>query len=152
MNFQANYHPPIAIVGIALRTSNDAEGPSAIAAHWNRFYAEQLAQKIPYKKNLCPVALYTDYASDEKGAYTLIVGYEVEKIETVPEGMVARQIPAANYTHFVASGPFPNCLIKTWQEIWKAPLKRAFQADFEFYPEGPLDPANTKINLLIGTR
>ena len=123
------------ILGIALRTSNDKDrAEKEIPAHWNRFFTERIADKIPNKLNNSVLSLYTDYEGDFTKPYSCIIGYEVPDLKNIPSGLTGRVIPEAEYTLFPATGQFPTSVVATWQKIWTSPLKRAYTVDFEVYP------------------
>lgn len=123
----------MSIVGIELRTDNSEIGVKKISAHWQRFYADQILQHIPNRKNENIIALYTDYERDHTKPYSLILGAEAIDTNTAPEGMVLKKIPAQKYAIFTAKGPLPQALIQKWQEIWDTNIQRKFSADFELY-------------------
>lgn len=123
------------ILGIALRTSNEkGRAENEIPAHWNRFFTERVAEKIPHKLNDTIFSLYTDYEGDFTKPYSCIIGYEVPDLKNIPSGLTGRIIPEAEYALFPATGSFPISVVETWKKIWSAPLKRAYSIDFEVYP------------------
>jgi predicted transcriptional regulator YdeE len=132
------------VVGISVRTRNADEGDPAkakIGGLWQRFYKEGVAGKIPGATDPTKVfAVYTDYESDHRGAYTLVVGCPVGGSSAVPAGMVAATIPAGDYDVFEAKGEMPKALIETWGAIWKhydgGAAKRAYTTDFEVHEKG----------------
>jgi predicted transcriptional regulator YdeE len=151
------HKPAIKIIGIATRTTNDDEASSATAkipGMWARFYQENISEKVPNKVDPDRVlAVYTDYESDEQGAYTYILGFEVASFEQVPEGMLAKELPASTYTVFTSrKGPVPQIILDTWQEIWQASrdgLARSFSGDFEVYDARSHDPQYAEIDIYI---
>jgi predicted transcriptional regulator YdeE len=123
------------ILGIALRTSNEkGRAEKEIPAHWNRFFADGIADKIPNKLNNTIFSLYTDYEGDFTKPYSCIIGYEVPDLNNVPEGLTGKVIPEAEYAFFPATGKFPESVVATWQKVWTSPIKRAYTIDFEVYP------------------
>lgn len=123
------------IIGIGLHTDNSEAGVKKIGEHWQRFYAEQILEKIPNRKSDTIIALYTDYEGDHTKPYSLILGTEVTNANFVPEGMVAKKVPIQKYAVFTAKGTMPQALIEMWQEIWKSGIARNFTSDFELYDE-----------------
>ena len=57
---------------------------------------EGLLGKIPNKVDSNILAVYTDYENDANGAYTFMLGARVSSTDSVPTGMVAKKIPAAD--------------------------------------------------------
>lgn len=121
------------IVGIAVRTANfDGSAQKDIPAIFNRFFEEQILSKIPNKSGTDFICLYTDYEGDYTAPYTCLVGCEVSSLDVIPEGMVAKELPAANYAVFSSK---PEEILKTWQHIWKSDLDRAYIGDFQVYSQ-----------------
>jgi predicted transcriptional regulator YdeE len=133
MNNSEKTIPELSIVGIELRTDNSEDGIKKIGAHWKRFYADQILQHIPNRKNDDIVALYTDYEGDHTKPYSFILGAEVTDAKTPPDGMVLKKVPAQKYAVFIAKGPLPQALVQKWQEIWDTNIQKRFSADFELY-------------------
>ncbi len=134
MNYRTENLGEIKIIGIALRTYN-ANTENAIGKHWHRFLKDEIQQKIPNKTSNDVIALYIDYESDHTGMYTFIIGCQVRSFEDVPEGLVARTIPASRFAVFSAKGKIPEALIETWQEIWNTDLERTYTGDFDLYKD-----------------
>lgn len=125
--------PAFNIIGIAVKTSNQ-QCQQDIPALWLRFVNEALAEEIPHRLAQQEVlALYTDYQGDYTQPYTYIIGCKVSQLDTVPPGMIAKTIPAAEYVVFTAQGEMPEGIIQTWQHIWQTNLKRSYRTDFEVY-------------------
>ncbi len=76
----------------------------------------------------------------------------VSEIDEVPEGLVVKQIPRANYAVFTVPGPFSTSLIETWHKIWNSNLKRAYKSDLEIY-RASFDPQkNPEVKICIGLK
>lgn len=132
-NHEIQRHPMM-MIGIACRTSNAPEaGPYDIPKLWERFYSENISAQIPNKISNEIVALYCDYEGDYTQPYSLVIGCPVSSLDAVPEGMVAKVIPAASYTIFRAVGEHPASLIEAWGKVWQANLKRTYTFDYEVY-------------------
>lgn len=122
------------IIGIKCRTSNAPEaGPHDIPKHWGKFYNDNIIAKIPNKTSNEVIALYCDYEGDYTQPYSLIIGCPVNSIDEIPEGMVAKIIPAGSYAEFRAVGKHPDSLIGTWGTIWQTDLPRTYTGDYEVY-------------------
>ena len=147
--------PGALVVGIAGRTSNAREmsGSGIIARQWERFIRENMIAQIPERIDSAVVAVYTDYASDQEGEYTFVIGARVRANEEAPAGMVAKIVPAGRYAVFVSErGPVGNVVMKTWQRIWAAGIDRAYRADYEVYDERAGDPANALVEVRVGVK
>jgi predicted transcriptional regulator YdeE len=148
------------VAGYAARTNNAAEasGKGKIGPLWQRWFAENLAAQIPNRIDKDVLAVYSDYASDEKGDYTYMIGVRVSSIDKLPEGLAYRKIAAGPYAVFtMESGPMTQVVPAAWQKIWSAPLsemggKRAFLTDFEVYDQRAADPQHAQVDIHIGVR
>jgi len=148
------------VVGIGARASNAREmaGEGTIAKLWERFFQGNVLDRIPHKANGAIVALYTDYASDQDGEYTLVVGARVATAGGAQPGMVAKTIPAGRYAVFTSPrGPLDKVVLETWEQIWSLPKSepggdRAFVADFEVYDERAANPQNAQMDVYVRIR
>lgn len=123
------------LMGITVRTNNTSGAAAKdIPALWQRFFAEQISDKIPHKINEALYCVYTDYESDHTGDYTTLLGCRVSSLTEIPEGMQGLKIATGNYTCFEAKGKMEDGFVfQKWTEIWQAKLERAYTADFEVY-------------------
>ncbi len=155
--------PQIFLVGITARTSfKEEQDPfmGNIAKSSQRYFQEGLGEKIPNRKNRgVTFCAYTDYESDEKGAYTYFIGEEVSSIEEpLPEGLSSLTVAAQEYAKFEAGpGPVPSVIVDAWKEIWEMSPEdlggeRSYQTDFEVYQKESMDPQNMTLDLYIGLR
>jgi predicted transcriptional regulator YdeE len=144
------------VIGIEARTSNAREmsGTGVIASQWARFMKENLLAQIPNKTDAAILAVYSDYASDENGEYSLMIGARVSSAAKVPAGMVARQVPSGRYAIFSSErGPVEKVVMATWQKVWAAPgIERAYYVDFELYDERARDPNNAQVDICVGIK
>jgi predicted transcriptional regulator YdeE len=143
------------VVGIAARTDNAREmtPEGIIGKQWGRFLEENLAEQIPNKMNSSIVAVYTDYAGDQDGEYTFVIGARVRSGTKVPVGMVAKTVPAGRYAVFLSeSGPVGEVVMKTWRRVWSAEIHRAYGADYEVYDERASDPGHAQVEVHVGIR
>jgi|HubBroStandDraft_4_1064222.scaffolds.fasta_scaffold350704_2 predicted transcriptional regulator YdeE len=135
-------------IGLELRTNNE-ECSSAMPAHKERFFKENIPSKIPNKVNGNILALYTDYEGDDTKPYSWVLGCEVSSLDNIPEGLVGQVIPEATYAVFTTQGEFPQGLISAWQAIWKSNLHRSYTSDFEVY-RSDFDPQkNPQVKVYI---
>lgn len=160
MNPRAVQQDEFTVVGIAVRTSNAEQmtPERPIGKQWERLFKEGVLTAIPNKANANIVALYTEYASDKDGEYTYVLGARVTKVETVPAGMVAKNVPAGRYAVFTSErGPVQKVVVETWQKVWVTPKStmggdRAYKADFEVYDQRAQNPADSVVDLYISVR
>ena len=153
MSYMTVERPSFFVIGIEVRTQNSPEGAMQdIPALWERFYKECILDKIPNKISSDVLGLYTDYEKDFTKPYTLVIGCMATSLETIPKGMVGKRVPSAKYAVFTAKFPFPQSIIQTWQEIWKAPLPRTYTGDFEYYGEKFAHPTSGEVDIYIAVK
>ncbi|HBJ9362121.1 TPA: effector binding domain-containing protein [Listeria monocytogenes] len=109
----------IEIFGKKIRVNNDNFSP--IAELWGDVMVDKPAGDI--------FAVYSNYASDYKGDYDLLVGtkdWDEEK---------SVLIKAGDYLIFSVDNASHKGVEETWQKIWArdSELKRAYKTDFEWY-------------------
>ncbi|MCR9191615.1 MAG: GyrI-like domain-containing protein [Gammaproteobacteria bacterium] len=135
----------IKIHGFSTRTQNSDElneETAKIPDIWQKFYAS------PLVNNPEIYGVYSDYASDANGLYTVLAGVPFDSKKTYLDHMT---IQPGNYLVFENEGPMPETVIKTWQEIWAyfndtSPYQRNFLSDFEFYT------STDKVAIYIGIK
>ncbi|MFG0265052.1 MAG: GyrI-like domain-containing protein [Rhodopirellula sp. JB055] len=123
--------PARTLYGIETRTSNAT--PQDIAALWQRFTSENLADDIPDRVDDNLIAAYFDYEGDHTQPFTFFLGCEVIDACCAGDDFVLRELPVADYATFRARGEMPQALIETWQEIWSSQLNRSYLGDFEIH-------------------
>lgn len=142
--------PSMMVIGIECRTSNNPDaGPHDIPQLWNKFYSENIFTQIPNKASDEVVALYCDYEGDYTQPYSVVIGCQTTSIDTIPEGMVTKTLPASSYALFHAVGEFPKSLIDAWGTIWQTDLKRTYTGDMEVYGETFHQDASKEVSILI---
>jgi predicted transcriptional regulator YdeE len=149
---------PIYVAGYQIRTSNAKEmsGNGEIGKLWARFYQENLAAQIPNRAGQSLMVVYSDYASDEKGEYSYLLGAPVTSIDALPAGLTYRKIPAGQYAVVTTAQGRPiDVLQAAWKHIWSmSPAElggtRAFQEDYEIYDQRSIDPASAQVEIHIG--
>jgi len=160
MNPRAVEQEGFTVVGIAVRTSNREQTTSArpIGKQWERLFKEGLLAAIPNKTDGKIVAVYSEYATDKDGAYTYLLGARVRKVESVPEGMTAKNVPAGRYAVFTSErGPVEKVVVEMWRRVWETPKNalggdRTYKADFEVYDQRAQNPADSVVDLYVAVR
>ncbi|MEP6714699.1 MAG: effector binding domain-containing protein, partial [Terriglobia bacterium] len=119
---------------------------------WARFMPQ--SGQIPHRADANTIALYTDYESDDQGAYTFFIGVKVRSVADVPDGMVVRQIPPGPYAVFTSeAGPLETVVPAVWQGVWReAGVSRSFRSDFELYDTRAANPAHGIVDLFVGLK
>jgi predicted transcriptional regulator YdeE len=149
--FTVKKMPAKIIMGIKRRTSNaDGRSITDIPACWQDFLSQKIAAKIPNRaKTPAFFAVYSDYESDWTGEYAYMIGSEVTKADTVPEGLAVTRIPAQTYAVFTAAGLMPDSLLAVWMSIWGTKLPRTYSCDFEWYDARFTRPENKEIDVFV---
>ncbi|MED4570009.1 GyrI-like domain-containing protein [Brevibacillus agri] len=146
------------VAGLKIRTTNEAEcgANGKIGPLWHRYYEQGYPARTPGQKEPGVVyGVYSDYASDEQGAYSLLVGVEVEAGGELPAELTVKTIPAATYAVFTTRvGPMVEIIQEAWARIWawsqESGVKRTFVADFERY-DGVrcADPNQAQVDIYV---
>ncbi len=147
------------VIGISVRTTNAAEATSdgEIPKLWQRLFMEGILSAIPDRADDGIVAVYTNYASDQDGEYTYIVGSKVKAGTKAPDGMTAITVPAGKYLEFVTEkGPGAEVVPAAWRQIYgyfQSPSNpvRLFKTDYELYGE-MTDPNAMQGHIFIGIK
>lgn len=139
------------IIGVSTQTTNEnGQSIKDVEALWNTFWNKNITAQIPNKINENIYAVYTDYESDYKGKYTLIIGYLVSNLNNVPNNFVGREISVGNTEKFISKGKMPEAILKTWSEIWENnKLKRAYRADVTVHGKKYFDGNNAEVTTFI---
>jgi predicted transcriptional regulator YdeE len=160
MNPRAVQQEGFTVVGIAVRTSNAEQmtPERPIGKQWERLFKEGVLVAIPNKADGNIVAVYSEYSSDKDGEYNYLLGARVTKVENLPAGMAAKNVPAGRYAVFTsARGLVQRVVVETWQRVWATPKNalggdRTYKADFEVYDHRAQNPADALVDLYIAVR
>lgn len=140
------------IIGIYILTTNqNGQSSQDIPALWQRFFSENIIEKIPNKLDGSFYSVYTQYEGDYMQPYTAILGCKVSSLENIPEGMIGIEIPSGRYQKFVAKGDLTlGAVFREWLKIWDTPLERSYRADFEVYGEKASNPRQAEVDIYVG--
>ena len=160
MNPKAVQQEAFTVIGISVRTSNAEQmtPERPIGKQWERLFKEGVLEAIPNKADANIVALYTEYASDKDGEYTYVLGARVTKVESVPPGMVAKNVSAGRYAMFTSErGPVQKVVVEMWQRVWATPKSalggdRTYKSDYEVYDQRAQNPADAVVDLYVAVR
>lgn len=149
--------PAVQLMGLAARTSNQAEaGPEGkISGLWGSFFQSGLMQQPGIKPDKI-YGLYTEYASDVNGEYTVVLGCETAEGDVSGSGekFTKAAVPASDYLVFTTEqGPIGSVVLEAWQEIWayfqNSTETRTYTGDFELYDAVQFDPSNAVAKIYI---
>ena len=138
------------VIGIVIRTTNaNGQSKTDINELWDRWFAENIATRIPSTVSDELYNIYTDYESDENGFYNTILGYKVSTLASIPNGLIGKVIPKTKYKEFVSQGKLPDCVVKTWETIWNLKFDRSYVADFDVYDPKTMNPENAIVRTYL---
>lgn len=110
------------VVG-AIRTNNftDPKMMEKIMGLWNEVGTLDLPEDAVI------YGIYHNYESDFRGDYdlTVAVSHPISTTKII--------LPEEKYQKFSVDGSEENGLLKSWERIWQADLKRKYTFDFEKY-------------------
>lgn len=139
------------VAGIAARTNNmSPDMGQVIGGLWDRFFNENVYEGIPHKVNKKALGIYTDYAADDKGDYTIMTACEISEAPKGMKDFTVRKIPAGEYAKFVIKGDMEEAVSNCWQAIWEMDLPRTFLYDFEEYQNDDMEEA--EIHIYVGLK
>jgi len=131
MSFELRQESRFIVLGIYARVSNAT--PEKIGELWRTFHAMGGAEAVEERQNDAVYSVYCEYEGDFAGAYTVLIGCAVDANAVMPDGMKKIEIEGGTFAVFKPVGELPKSLIETWVEIWRTPLDRRYQADFDRY-------------------
>jgi len=142
------------VIGIAVKTCNtDGSAAKDIPALWGRFMGEKLETKIPNRLDDAVYCIYTDYESDFQHPYVTILGCKVKNLDIIPEGMLGKEIPAANYEKITVDGNISGeAIFGAWTKIWQSDLNRSYQADFEVYSAEKCQAEHPSMDIFVSVK
>ena len=143
--------PAMMIAGLSLRTSYE-KAMTDIGPFWGRAVAADLPRTVPGATSGALIGAYTEYSSDYRGEYTLVIGVPVTSTDGLPSGLVALQIPEGRYAQYRVAEAKNEAIATTWQKIWAEwpdRDKRAYAVDYELYEPGPQGPI---VEIFVGIR
>ena len=143
------------LLGLSLKdkTSNE-QGQSSIDCGnlWQKFEQEKYFDKIPGKVSGDIYAVYHGYEGDYTSPFSYFIGCMVETDLKIIDSLDILVVPEGKYQIFRANGKMPDCVARTWGQIWSSDISRAYQTDFEIYGEKSKDWNNAEIDIFISVR
>lgn len=141
------------IMGVSVRTSNrEGKSQKDIGELFGAFFGNNMIENIPDKESNDVYCLYTEYESDYNGAYTAIIGCRVTSLENIPSGLIGKTIPKSKYLVYKSTGKLPECVGKTWRQIWQSDINRKYTADFDVYGQKAQNPENAEVETYVSIR
>lgn len=127
---------PMLVVGLEYVGKNEH---GEIPALWEALPGR--CAEITHVVNAYTLGVCSELRAD--GAFSYVAGFEVDSAEDIPQGMVAKQLPAARYAVFTHHGPLfggEHDLGATYADIYrdwlpKSGYQHAASPEFERYDE-----------------
>ncbi len=120
----------IKIVGISTITSNElALNQNTIGKLWGEFLSSSINDKLADISSSSIFAVYSDYENGYQGKYKITIGYAVNDISNIPDGLSTVTIPAGKYRIFNCKSGAPEDIVETWKTIWQID-PNVFQPNF----------------------
>ena len=142
------------IIGIELKTtSREGKNFIEIPQFWTQVIQKKQIDKIPNKKQPGAVlGICMDFRTD--GDFSYIIGSEVTNTDRVPDDMVTKMIPNAEYAVFTAIGKMPDSIQDTTKYIhreWlpKSKFQHADSPEFELYDERSDNSENSEVDIYV---
>ena len=128
------------VIGLEMRTTfkEDLNHPE-IPAFWEKVMKEKMLEQIPNKKDENQYGICADMNEDDK-TFAYIIAHEVTSMDDIPDGMISRTIPEAEYALFTVKGQFPKSIQDAFKYIYKewfpnSGYKHAGTPEFEYYDQ-----------------
>lgn len=145
----------IKIIGKEVRVRSDGENYIRIPEFWDECIKEGLFSKIPNVTN--PYVSYGICWNDfdpETSKFTYVIAMPVTSFDKVPQGMVAKTIPAQDYAVFTARGKCPEAIQETWKKVNGCMVEKGLEhsggIDFEYYDERSMaNDENCEVDIYI---
>ena len=144
---------PFSLIGIQTRTNTNGISQLILDMQglWGKFISENIAGKISDKIDNTIYAVYTDYEGDFTKPYNAFIGCRVQKLDSIPHGLIARSFSGGLYTKLIAKGNLLDGIIyDKWKHIFSLNLNRKYDADFEVYGEKATNFLDAEVEVLIG--
>ena len=140
------------VIGVELKTtlSNETDF-GEIPKFWENVIKDRLIEMIPNKKYPDTIlGISMDFQPN--GSFLYVIGVEVTDTQTIPEKMVCKTVPAAEYAVFTACGEMPGSIQETSNYIYKEWLpnsgyKRTETAEFELYDDRCQRGVNAEVDI-----
>jgi predicted transcriptional regulator YdeE len=141
------------VLGLSIRTAKEA-AQRDIPGLWARLWGEGWLARLPAPEDGALYAVYTDYHSDDRGPYTMVLGVKVRRDVAVPGDLRRVVIPAGEHAVLRVEGDPRVVVLEAWGEInggaFDGRGRRRFSADFERYELATLRPDHAKIEIAVG--
>jgi AraC family transcriptional regulator len=129
------------VIGFELKTTlKDNQNTKQIPEFWGKIMAEKLIDKIPNRKDEKEsLGVCTDFNMEDQ-SFIYMIASEVTSTDSIPDGMVMRIIPEAEYAVFTVKGEIPKSIQDAFAWIFNEWLPNSEydhsdSADIELYDD-----------------
>ena len=143
------------VIGMELKTTiNDGRNFKEIPAFWGEIMQQDMLSKIPNKSNdAVSLGICLDF-KQEDGSFSYIIACEVSSTDDIPEEMITKTIPDAEYAVFTCKGPLPDSIqnmVKYIHDEWfqKSEYNHAGTAEFELYDERCTGGVDCEVDIYV---
>lgn len=131
------------VIGIQIKTTNKLAIQENTILHLQQQFSK-CGDTILNRVDNRVIPVYYDYADKREGEYTLLLGYKVSCVDTIPIGMSHKHVCINKTAIFNVH----DIVFDTWKHIWdledKNELYRKYNVDYELY--------DTKTKIYIGLK
>ena len=103
------------VIGVEYHITDLNTASQIIGQAWGEFFQKGLSEKIPNKISGEVMGLYINYEGDHTKPYSLLICYEVDNLDEIPEGMVSKTLPESKYATFSGTGEIPKIVMNLWR-------------------------------------
>jgi predicted transcriptional regulator YdeE len=114
-----------------------------------QLYQDGVYSQIMNKANEKALGIYSDYASDVNGEYSVTIACEINNVASLPENAVSKIIPTGKYAKFIVRGHLQKAVADFWSQLWQMELDRSYLCDFEEYQDCNMEDAEIHIYISI---
>jgi AraC family transcriptional regulator len=108
---------PFTVIGYELRTTtNEGKKFREIPEFWRMYHEEGRGELIPGKKHPAAVLGICCDPDEKTNTFSYIIGFETEGVDSVPDSMVLKTVPASKYAVFTTPEATPAEFVRTIQE------------------------------------
>lgn len=140
MDYRIETKPAFKLIGYALETSCvEGRNLKEIPAFWQRHIENEGWKRIPnaaYPDRPVELGISTDM-NMESGVFTYLIGMEVNHFDNVPDDLVCREFPEAEYAVFTTPKAERQKFSLTIQATWKAIFEEWFPHSGYEHAGGP---------------
>lgn len=143
------------IIGMELKTTTkDGQNFKEIPQFWEKLLQQDILSRIPNKsQEATSLGMCVDF-NKEDGSFSYIIACEVSSTDDIPEDMITKTIPDAEYAVFTCKGPLPDSIqnmVGFIHDEWfkNSEYKHAGTAEFELYDERCTGGTDCEVDIYV---